>query len=63
MPEVVNGQVTAKDVYLKYMSLWETKEADGVVTFEEFCDYYKDVSASCESDEVFASLMKQAWGL
>ena len=63
MPEVVNGSVTPKEVYLNYMSLWDTKDADGVVTFEEFCDYYKDVSAACDSDEAFANLMRSAWGL
>lgn len=62
-PEVVNGQVTPKEVYMKYMSLWETQEADGVVTFEEFCDYYKDISASVMDDEQFAMIMKTAWGL
>lgn len=50
-PEVVNGQVTPKEVYMKYMALWETQEADGVVTFDEFCDYYKDVSSAVNDDE------------
>merc|ERR550514_2203034 len=36
-PEVVNGNTSPKEVYMKYMSLWETQEADGIVTFNEFC--------------------------
>ena len=48
---------------MKYMSLWETQEADGIVTFEEFCDYYKDISAAVQTDEQFAAIMKSAWGL
>jgi hypothetical protein len=35
--------------------------ADGIVTFEEFCDYFKDVSASIDNDEYFAQMMKNAW--
>lgn len=62
-PEVVNGSMTPKEVYMKYMSLWETQEVDGVVTYDEFCQYYKDVSASVDSDEMFAAVMKTAWGL
>lgn len=62
-PEVVNGQKTAKQVYMQYMSCWETQEVDGVVTYDEFVDYYKDVSASVDSDEMFAAIMKSAWKL
>lgn len=62
-PEVVNGSKTPKEVYMQYMACWETKEADGIVTFEEFTDYYKDVSASVDSDEMFAAIMKSAWKL
>ena len=45
------------------MSMWDTQVADGIVTFEEFCDYYKDVSASIDTDEYFAFMMTQAWKL
>lgn len=45
------------------MRLWDTQVADGVVTFEEFLDYYKDVSASIDSDQYFEVMMKNAWKL
>ena len=45
------------------MSLWDTQVADGIVTFDEFCDYYKDVSASIDTDEYFGVMMTQAWKL
>lgn len=63
MPEVANGTMEPKEVYMNYMSLWETQEADGIVTYQEFCDYYKDVSASVDTDEMFAAIMKSAWKL
>lgn len=36
------------------MSLWDTKDKDGIITLDEFIDYYKDVSASIDTDEYFA---------
>jgi hypothetical protein len=43
------------------MSLWDTQIADGIVTFDEFMDYYKDVSASIDTDDYFGFMMQQAW--
>ena len=48
---------------MQYMSLWDTQEPDGVITFSEFCDYYRDVSASIDDDEYFAVMMTNAWKL
>ena len=45
------------------MSLWETEKVDGIVTFEEFCDYYRDISAAVDTDEEFAAIMSSAWNL
>jgi len=52
-----------EQVYAKYMSLWDTQHADGIVTFDEFCDYYRDVSCSIDTDEYFAVMMTNAWKL
>lgn len=46
---------------MEFMSLWDTQEKDGIVTFEEFCQYYSDISASCETDEEFEAIMQNAW--
>jgi hypothetical protein len=35
--------------------------ADGIVTYAEFCDYYKDISASIDNDDYFALMMKNSW--
>ena len=45
------------------MSLWDTQVADGIITFDEFCDYFKDVSASIDDDEYFRVMMVNAWKL
>ena len=60
-PDVASGKKTYDQVFLEYMSAWETQEKDGIVTFEEFVDYYKGVSANCDTDEIFAAVMKSAW--
>lgn len=62
-PEIVNGSMTPKQVFMQFMSLWDTQEKDGIITFEEFCDYYRDVSASIDSDEYFGVMMQAAWKL
>ena len=51
------------EVYKDFMKQWDTQVADGIVTFEEFMDYFRDVSASIDSDEYFAVMMKNAWKL
>lgn len=48
---------------MKYMSLWDTQKADGIVTFDEFLDYYRDISASIDEDEYFAAMITSAWKL
>lgn len=62
-PDVIDGKKTPEEAYREFMSLWDTQVADGIVTFDEFCDYYRDVSASIDTDEYFAFMMKQAWKL
>ena len=44
--DVQSGRKSAIDVYNEFMSMWQTQQADGIVTFDEFCDYFKDISAS-----------------
>lgn len=62
-PDVMAGKKTPEEAYREFMSLWDTQNADGIVTFDEFCQYYKDVSASIDTDEYFGVMMTQAWKL
>jgi len=62
-PDVVQGKKTPEEAYREFMSLWDTQNADGIVTFDEFCEYYRDVSASIDTDEYFGVMMTQAWKL
>jgi len=56
-PDVIDGKKTPEEAYREYMSMWDTQNADGIVTFDEFCDYYKDVSASIDADDYFGFMM------
>lgn len=37
--------------------------ADGIVTFDEFIEYYNNVSMSIEDDRYFELMMNNAWNL
>lgn len=37
--------------------------SDGIVTIDEFVEYYTNVSASIDDDMYFASMMNAAWNL
>jgi hypothetical protein len=50
-------------VLQEFLSQWDTLHKDGTVTFGEFCEYYKDVSASIDRDDYFIMMMQQAWKL
>ena len=62
-PDVLSGKKSPDEVFTEFMGMWDTQEKDGIITFEEFCDYYTDVSASIDDDEYFALMMKNAWKL
>lgn len=60
-PDVLSGNKTAKDVYREFMKQWDTQVADGIVTREEFLEYFRDVSASIDTDEYFEVMIRNAW--
>ena len=62
-PDVVSGKKDEQDLYMEFMSLWDTQVKDGIVTWEEFSGYYKDINCSVESDAEFYNIMNQAWKL
>ena len=43
------------------MSVWETHKKDGIVTIEEFEDYYNDISAGIPNDDYFELMIRNAW--
>jgi hypothetical protein len=62
-PSVQQGIMTQFEAMQDFMVQWDVMSADGSVTFEEFLDYYRDVSTAVESDEAFLEIVRCGWGL
>lgn len=62
-PDVVSGKKTKTEVLKEFMLKWDTQDKDGIITIEEFFDYFRDVSCSVDSDEYFEVMMINAWKL
>lgn len=60
-PDFQSGRKTEEEVLREFMQVWETHKKDGIVTIEEFEDYYKDISASIDSDDYFELMIRNAW--
>jgi len=61
-PEVIGGKKSKGEVMKEFMGMWDSETApDGKVTFPEFLDYYRDISASIDSDEYFELMIRNAW--
>lgn len=60
-PEVKAGKKTPKEAMKDFMAQWDRLDQDGVVTPEEFEDYYKEVSASIDGDDYFELMIRNAW--
>lgn len=50
-PDVVKGYKTEKEIFREFVGNWDKVDPDGIISFEEFTDYYRDVSSSIEKDE------------
>ena len=45
-----------------FLDVWD-KSRDGIVTWIEFLDYYKDISVGIDRDDYFELMMRNAWHL
>lgn len=63
-PGYLNGELTEKEILRKFLENFEEGGIkDGVVTKEEFIDYYTGVSASIDEDGYFDLMMRNAYRL
>ncbi len=46
-PEVIAGKKTHEEAVAEYISQWDTKDKDGIITFPEFVEYYKVRCGQC----------------
>ena len=47
----------------KFLAQWDCYTVDGVVSLDDFAEYYFDISALVEDDQYFTWMMRSAWGL
>merc|ERR1711862_921376 len=62
-PEVQRGTMLVSEARQDFLVQWDIDSADGLVPYEVFLDYYKDVSMAVESDDVFVEVVRHAWDL
>jgi Ca2+-binding EF-hand superfamily protein len=61
-PDVQAGRKSPEDIFTEFLGKWERRGVtDGKVTYEEFLQYYQDVSASIDNDQYFELMMRNAW--
>lgn len=63
-PKFQNGDMTEQQILAQFLDSFEvTQHKDGIVTFDEFVNYYSGVSASIDSDIYFDIMMRNSWKL
>jgi len=63
LPEVQRGEADAQEARQDFLRQWNVAAADGSISFEEFLDYYKDVSMVVERDQDFVEVVRRGWDL
>lgn len=61
--DVLSGKKTERQVLAQFLRTFDSLEQDGVVTLEEFENYYSDISASIDDDGYFELMMWNSWNL
>lgn len=69
-PDVIAGKKTEQQILLEFLETFEAAHSmrnqntpDGIVSKEEFEEYYNNISASIDNDEYFSLMMNNAWNL
>eukprot|EP00501_MAST-03F_sp_TOSAG23-6_P001445 GSMAST32.ASY1.ANO1.1502.1 assembled CDS len=59
-PDVLSGRKTEEEALQHFAHQWD-KDDSGVITPDEFAEYYRDISASIDDDDYFELMMRNAW--
>uniref|UniRef100_A0A7S1NLK1 EF-hand domain-containing protein n=1 Tax=Eutreptiella gymnastica TaxID=73025 RepID=A0A7S1NLK1_9EUGL len=61
-PQVLDGSKFPNEVLSSFIEAWD-KDGDDNVTFEEFLDYYEDISCEIGNDTYFELMIRNTWHL
>jgi hypothetical protein len=69
-PEVKSGKKTQDEILKEFLETFEmhhnvmhNAQSDGMVTQDEFIEYYTNISANIDNDAYFDLMMTNAWNL
>ena len=62
-PKYQNGELTKEEIFEGFLESFGDKNKDGVITMDEWVEYYSAVSSNIDNDDHFILLMKNAWNL
>lgn len=62
-PEFLEGRRTKNEILQSFLDQFEGSRGnrDGQITWNEWYDYYSDLSMSTPSDEYFVKMMESTW--
>jgi hypothetical protein len=61
-PDVIAGKRSSEEVLREFLDTFDVGgEKDGMVTRNEFENYYKNVSSSIDDDDYFELMIRNAW--
>lgn len=60
-PDVIAGRRSSSQILREFLDTFDCGEKDGIVTFDEFCKYYANISASIDDDDYFELVIRNAW--
>ncbi|ETW03344.1 hypothetical protein, variant [Aphanomyces invadans] len=68
-PDILSGRLKPVDVLRQFLAVFEGQQigpsgespADGIVTWHEFLNYYRDLGAGIPNDDEFELIVRNAW--
>ncbi len=62
-PKFQNGEMTEEEIFGEFLSNFGDKNGDGLISKDEWNEYYAAISSNIDNDDHFVLLMRNAWKL
>jgi len=62
-PEFLSGRKNRDEIFTDFLNNFDGLRGnnDGIITWDEFYNYYSDLAMSTPSDEYFVKMMESTW--